>query len=283
MLDNCTIERLEVPEVTNPFSKEIKQYVSSIAAVSRNKEESSNYEVRFNQLMTEGALNSPSRPFEFIPIEHNETMINMRQAIKRNYQSYKVGYHNLQFNIRLKVPMFLWAQLMTHTTISKVSQSDRVSTEEEYWYPEDLLEKLNIKDFKEDLLDVYPQPKIQAMLKEAGYKKEIYQRAPYYFKMKTFIMGAEVINQYTWLNLFLERAGLPASKNWVQGETQQIVYSIYNLFKNEYKHIGIFKDIFEALEDKHTTVTQLKYLLEKVSLSNVIECMKSNVLGFRKT
>lgn len=283
MLNNCTIERLEVPEVTNPFSKEIKQYVSSIAAVSRNKEESSNYEVRFNQLMTEGALNSPSRPFEFIPIEYNDTMINMRQAIKRNYQNYKVGYHNLQFNIRLKVPMFLWAQLMTHTTISKVSQSDRVSTEEEYWYPEDLLEKLNIRDFKEDLLDIYPQPRIQAMLKEAGYKKEIYQRAPYYFKMKTFIMGAEVINQYTWLNLFLERAGLPASKNWVQGETQQIVYSIYNLFKNEYKHISIFKDVFEALEDKHTTVTQLKYLLEKVSLSNVIECMKSNVLGFRKT
>ena len=281
MLNSCTIERLEVPEVTNPFSKEIKEYVSNLASVSRNKKESSNYEVRFQQLMTEGSLDTPSRPFEFVPIAHNDNMYNMRQAIKCNFQNYKVGYHNLQFNIRLKVPMFLWSQLMTHTTISKVSQSDRVSTEEEYWYPEGMLEKLNIKDFKEDLLDIYPQPKIQAMLKEVGYKKEIYQRAPYYFKMKTFIMGAEVINKNTWINLFLERAGLPASKNWVQGETQQVVYSIYTLFKNEYKHIRLFKELFEAFENKHTTVTQIKHLLEQLNIANIEESLKSNSLGFK--
>lgn len=44
--------------------------------------------------------------------------------------------------IRIKVPMFVFGQLMTHTMISKESQSDRVAESTEYWLPNDFIEKL---------------------------------------------------------------------------------------------------------------------------------------------
>ena len=44
--------------------------------------------------------------------------------------------------LRVKAPMFVWAQFMTHTQLSKISQSDRVAEQEDYWLPEDIFERI---------------------------------------------------------------------------------------------------------------------------------------------
>lgn len=44
--------------------------------------------------------------------------------------------------LRVKAPMFVWAQFMTHTQLSKISQSDRVAEQEDYWLPEDIFDRI---------------------------------------------------------------------------------------------------------------------------------------------
>ena len=260
---------------------DIKTFVSNIASVSVNKDKSKNAEYRFNQLKTEAAMGTPSRPFEFYPVtlandeilfsrddymdyesfrddieafgfRHNGLQYtNARVFLKNGYDpEYLPRRHTEDFFIvRLKVPMFVWEQLMTHTRISKLSQSDRVSTEDEYWYPHDLEATMGIKDFKSELLDKYPQPVIQSMLKEAGYKREIYQRAPYYFKMKNFVMGGWAHDPYGWISLFLERGVFPCTRTWTQKETLYLVSNIFLIYRKLYYKKA--KDLFDFLELGH--------------------------------
>ena len=44
------------------------KFVTDLAAVSRGKSESNNPELRYKQLLKEAALNTPSRPLEFLPV-----------------------------------------------------------------------------------------------------------------------------------------------------------------------------------------------------------------------
>lgn len=62
----------------------------------------------------------------------------------------EIPYYDDFKAISMKIPMFVWAQFpMTHTMLSKESQSDRVSEETGHWLPEDLIKRLN--KFKEKI------------------------------------------------------------------------------------------------------------------------------------
>lgn len=72
---------------------------------------------------------------------------NMRTLINSNLRYEYIPYTESPLYrsfkaIRIKVPMFVFGQLMTHTMISKESQSDRVAESTEYWLPSDFIEKL---------------------------------------------------------------------------------------------------------------------------------------------
>lgn len=168
--------------------------------------------------------------------------------------------------IRVSTPMFVWSQLMTHTQISKESQSDRVSKNNSYWLPEDIIDKLThieeskldnevLKEFVTGLravvalnnsngnseesieatlnhiqwifLNQLSQEHVQSLLKEAGYKREIFSRAPYYFKYKELIMTGWMNDPEVWGHFLLEREAYPDyHKSWVQKETADTAIAI---------------------------------------------------------
>lgn len=170
--------------------------------------------------------------------------------------------------IRLSTPMFVWAQLMTHTQISKESQSDRVSYNNKYWLPDDLVDKLldieleinkdtgdivdqdldelqfQLFELKKENVDmglvhkylvnvflyVLPQDKVQDILEKAGYNKEIYSRAPYYFKYKEMVMTGWANDPEVWGHLLLEREAYDTyHKSWVQKETADTAKAIRDI------------------------------------------------------
>ena len=165
--------------------------------------------------------------------------------------------------LKANVPMFVWAHIMTHTAISKESQSDRVSSasKEEYWFPTDLPERagnLLKKTNNEYDPDIFPSlfaynlsllishssnrqtishhlrsfnpRKIKEFLKVLGYPKEIYSRATYYFRYKKFVMTGWKNDPYVWDHLLIERSACPSIwKNWTQKETKQFVKAIKSI------------------------------------------------------
>lgn len=160
--------------------------------------------------------------------------------------------------VKITCPFYIWSQLMTHTQLSKISQSDRVSGGTEYWLPDDVFVRIKNKreslsgvskyfdlvtssvkhNDKDSLLNTLitkvSQEDCQEFFKELGYPREIWSRAPYYFKMKTFIMGGWKNDPNTWNNLFLERGVYPNiwDKTWVQKETQEVCKMIEKIVNN---------------------------------------------------
>lgn len=163
--------------------------------------------------------------------------------------------------IKLKVPMFVWSQWpMTHTSLSKESQSDRVAEGVGYWLPEGIINKINETseeeidkiDYSQEFIDLqaitsssdtpaaakiefiinsflngYPQECVQQILKAAGYKREIWSRAPYYFKYKECVVTGWYNDPTTWKHSFLERSVEPDSwKNWTQKETKEVLQAV---------------------------------------------------------
>lgn len=167
--------------------------------------------------------------------------------------------------IRLSTPMFVWAQLMTHTQISKESQSDRVSHNDKYWLPDGIVDKLldielecnedtgdivdqDLDELQSQLFELQkengdigllhrylvstflyllPQDKVQYLLEKSGYNKEIYSRAPYYFKYKEMVMTGWVNDPEVWGHFLLEREAYDMyHKSWVQKETADTAKAI---------------------------------------------------------
>jgi len=289
-------------------------WTTSLAAVSRGKDESSNPEKRYKSLMTEAEGNRPSRPFEFLPIvvnisngetddmgiEDDRDVIslikfssfpredimctNMRALINAN-----AIYQNIPYNdkidgfaaFRIRAPMFVWAQVVTHTQLSTESQSDRVAAENEYWLPEDIEERLSLlydknsnnellekaerdgnnlandihsgkiptasDEFIEYMIACASQHDVQLLLKLLGYKREIYSRAPYYFKIKEFVITGWVIDDNAWPHFLRERnayADDGGPKNWTQKETMDLAIMIRELLE---KYHGLSaKDVLEG-------------------------------------
>lgn len=169
--------------------------------------------------------------------------------------------------IKLKVPMFVWQQWpMTHTALSKESQSDRVSEGNGYWLPEGIIDRINnakqedidkikysqefidlqtitssdlpkankIEYILNTFLHVVPQECVQQILKAAGYKREIWSRAPYYFKYKECVVTGWYNDPTTWQHSFLERSAKTHMwKNWTQKETREVVEAVLEIIERK--------------------------------------------------
>lgn len=167
--------------------------------------------------------------------------------------------------IKIKIPMFIWSQWpMTHTALSKESQSDRVAEGVGYWLPEGIINKINEAteeeidkiDYSQEFEDlkiitssntpntakteailttftkILPQDGVQQILKAAGYKREIWSRAPYYFKYKECVVTGWYNDPTTWQHSFLERSVEPDCwKNWTQKETKEVLQAIKEIIE----------------------------------------------------
>lgn len=194
-------------------------------------------------------------------LENGYTIDNIIEDVKAGYCF--VPYYEKFKAIKLALPMAYWSQWpMTHTQLSKESQSDRVAENVNYWLPSDIIEKFNnyiidtdgelsgeaceqlesiqfitkapdlskeakLQAIKDIMLHVLPQNRFQEILKEIGYKREIWSRAPYYFKYKEVVVTGWYNDPTTWQHSFLERNGYDEYyKNWTQKESQQIIKAV---------------------------------------------------------
>lgn len=168
--------------------------------------------------------------------------------------------------LKLKIPIMCWAQWpMTHTQLSKESQSDRVSEGVGYWLPEDLVKRIRefkltddmtysdkyvydsfkelkfatkdhilVEDFLTNMLEYWSQNMTQSILKTLGYKREIWSRAPYYFKYKECVVTGWYNDPTTWGHSFLERSVEPESwKNWTQKETKEVLQAVKEIIERK--------------------------------------------------
>lgn len=194
------------------------------------------------------------------------------EEIVKDYKENKCNVDGNEYKlfkaIKLKIPMYIWAQWpMTHTALSKESQSDRVSEGNGYWLPEGIIEKINNTpdeeimkiNFSQEFIDLqastsssdipaaakieyilnsflngYPQECVQQILKAAGYKREIWSRAPYYFKYKECVVTGWYNDPTTWQHSFLERSTEPEIwKNWTQKETKEVVQAVKEIVERK--------------------------------------------------
>lgn len=155
---------------------------------------------------------------------------------------------------RAKIPMFVWSQFMTHTQISKESQSDRVEEETDYWLPYDFNSRLKdrcktIRTLFQEELEIFlesheaavdmflnhlSQMECQDLFKDLGYNREIYSRAPYYFKYKEVVFAAWSNNPDTFQHFLLERnAYTELHKNWTQREMAEFASGIRQILESD--------------------------------------------------
>jgi len=169
------------------------------------------------------------------------------------------------FIAELKAPYFVFAQLRTHGILSQVAVSERVVTEDEYWLPEDIMERYDSPDIsiwlakhldkerylmamnevndKDSLvnfmLNTLTPEEGQSLLKAMGYKKEIYNRWPSHMKYKSWIIGGWLNNPYQWGHFLLEREAYPKlHKSWVQPQTAETAKAIRKLIQNYIEEIN---------------------------------------------
>ena len=187
----------------------------------------------------------------------------MCENLKNEYKNFKA--------IKLCIPMYIWSQWpMTHTMLSKESQSDRVAIQDQYWLPSDFEKRLldflakgkfnviagdgnishifydlddyvNSESYENDIISAFKermvlydsQDIVQLVFKTLGYKQEIWSRAPYYFKYKEVIVTGWNNDPATWEHSFLERNVLPDQwKNWTQKETTQVLEAVKKVIEN---------------------------------------------------
>ena len=160
------------------------------------------------------------------------------------------------FIAEVKAPYFVFAQLRTHGLLSQVAVSERVVDSEELWLPEDIIErlgKLNNLNITNEYLnsmckqiaesvrlnDLEMLKKVmrqlpvgfgQGLLKQLGYKKEIYQRFYNHMLYKTWIIGGYLNNPYQWGHFLLEREAYDnLLKSWVQPQTKEAAKALRKL------------------------------------------------------
>ena len=170
--------------------------------------------------------------------------------------------------VKIKAPHFVFDQLYTHTQLSKIAVSERVTCEDDYWLPTDILERsksyiANISESGLEKLLIEPDNEwlraissialskdakeakeiaLRYMLermsikdtiklfKELKYKQEIYNRWSYGLKYKTWYMAGWINDPFRWNHLVLEREGRPdLYKSWVQEATADVAKAIYKL------------------------------------------------------
>lgn len=293
------------------------KWVTDCAAIARGKYESNNPASRYEKLHREAEAMQPSRPLEFLPVAipehhltsnfdskatHEEVYKFLRFCHISNGIVYTNGRALIEVGIRdpqpisdssierfaafrAKVPMFSWAQIVTHTQLSTESQSDRMTGEHDYWLPEDLesrifemdgslmplngfagflrdISKIRLipfrsllakkmnnvakdrfpktgSEFKCWMLNNASQKEVQKFLKDSGYPREIYSRAPYYFKMKEFVITGWCNDDSAWPHFLRERGAYTKEEgikeNWTQPITKSFASAVRMLLESSGK------------------------------------------------
>lgn len=304
------VEYLDASEANRDENSRI-EWTTQLAAISRGKDKSANPPKRYEALKKEAEGEKPSRPFEFLPIVLDRGVEPVDLGITKDDDIYKVmkfshdkdgfvftnmralingnaKYELIPYNekigefaaFKIFAPMFVWAQIVTHTQLSTESQSDRVAEETVYWLPDDIQERIDstygtrvrevdkirlaesvtdeswsltdsIVDnelpetreaFLSWMINTAPQRDVQLLLKKMGYPREIWSRAPYYFKMKSFVITGWVNNDDAWPHFLRERNAYMndgGPKNWTQPETQKYAYAIRLLLE---RNMGVTKE-----------------------------------------
>jgi len=151
-----------------------------------------------------------------------------------------------------KIPYFVFGHLKTHNMLTTIAQSDRYSTEEDFWIPTDLRSRVyNLKldsaefkaphmaavysfvtRFKEDCFDTIDLLKdlnfneFETLFKKLGYTKEIYQRQLAGFRYKTVVIAGWKNDPLTWDHLFELR-----TSSHTQETTREFVTGLVELFE----------------------------------------------------
>lgn len=203
---------------------------------------------------------------EFSYLEDDTIYTNMRAVYNAGMDIEDVigdypEYYKHFFIAKVRAPYFVFAQIRTHSKISQIAESARVLTHEDYWLPEDILERIKpilTPDFIEDnklncvgcdeckyadiildateikeVVDVFlqlPVYKVVNILKEAKYPKEIYNRWPGFMEYKTWNMAGWLNDPNAWGHLLLEREAYPKlSKSWVQKQTKEVAQGLRDI------------------------------------------------------
>ena len=208
-------------------------------------------------------------PFSYIEDEMLYT--NIRALVNAG-----IPYNAIPYNVvdnyrilKVSAPYFVFAQIRTHSRLSQVAISARVTTTDDYWLPDDILERIsNSTTLKSSLPTIFINNKevIQGkaifkaktndeviavlqqlpiflginILKHLGYKKEIYNRWPQHLKMTNWIIGGFLNDPKSWGHLILEREVIPeAYSSWVQETTKEVSALILETLNRPYKHSEI--------------------------------------------
>ena len=170
---------------------------------------------------------------------------------------------NMFFIAEVKAPYFVFAQMRTHGLLSQIAISERVVDSEDIWMPEDIFDRIKenenviwyimprlsalydkeimthqldlaiVKREIDRLLYIFkslPIEIVQTILKDLGYKKEVYQRWYNHMLYKTWIIGGYLNNPYQWGHFLLEREAYNnLLKSWVQPQTKEVAKALRKL------------------------------------------------------
>lgn len=270
------VEHYSLDDYDKEFDSDKILKVVASTIYQKDSESFKDVEKLKSRLLTEGAMCTPSRVLEFIPkvfymdtskgstrlfndevfnflkysrvknISEDVSIIytNLRNSIK-NLKSFKdctifpindnIEYNNFHI-IKMYIPMFIRDQFMTHTQLSKLNRSYRVSSQEnnQYWFPNDFEDRFKDKGF--GIIDLNGVSKLfgnndhQTIMKDLGYSKEIWTRLGTQNRYGEMIMAGWLNDPNSWDNFFLERGAIPDRwNNWVQVETKLVANTIYRL------------------------------------------------------
>ena len=98
---------------------------------------------------------------------------NMRALINAGVPYDEIPYNSQDeisdgkfFAVRIKSPMFVWAQFKTHCMLSSESASGRIIDEDEYWLPKDLPKKIKDGSMKSDKINVFTEERLMEHVKK---------------------------------------------------------------------------------------------------------------------
>lgn len=209
---------------------------------------------RYAYITNDGELTSP----------HGKIFTNIRACINAGIKYDDIPYMSKEDTslydnfkaLKIKVPMFVFNHLITHTALSKEARSERMVSLDtcDYWLPDDFTDRVLNSDVKSDidvscrnnllvlvetgnkkdivnyLLHGPSQAEVQKFFKDLGYQKEIYQRAMLEFRYKEMLMVGWVNDPNSWMHLFLERNAMKEDwKNWTQSQTEEAVSAMKEL------------------------------------------------------
>ena len=203
---------------------------------------------------------------KFSHMTYNKLYTNLRALYNAGIEYDKIPYNKENedyFICEVKAPYFVFAQMRTHGLLSQVAVSERVVDSEELWLPEDIFDRIKKNEnalwymipklpamynkenitFHLDLaireksldkliyvLKTLPIDIVQGILKDLGYKKEVYQRWYNHMLYKTWIIGGYLNNPYQWGHFLLEREAYDnLLKSWVQEQTKDTAKAIRRL------------------------------------------------------